>query len=87
MNQDSLNVILNTKALGYSIMILARLPSFVSTRMSVKTNLYPGTHWHWSSCISKLSAIALLYVLSGHVCDNLESRRTHESYLQHNSNI
>ena len=60
--------------------------SFVSTRVSGKKDLCPGTHWHWDSLTSKLSTIALLCVLSGHVCDNLESRGAHESYLQHDSN-
>ena len=85
MNQESLDA-LNRNAFRFARMILARLPSFVSTRVSNKIELFPGNHWHWDSFISKLPRIALLFALSGHICDNLESRGAHESYLQHDPN-
>ena len=85
MNQESL-VCLNTNAFRFSMMILARLPSFVATRVSVRKELFPGTHWHWDSLTSKLPAIGILFALSGHICEDLEFRGAHESYLQHDSN-
>ena len=85
MNQDCIDA-LNAKVLRYGRTVLLRLPSFVSTRVRGKTELYPGTHWHWDFLTSKLSTIAVLYILSGQVCDSLESRGAHESYLQHDSN-
>ena len=84
IDQDALDD-LNNKAFGFAKMILVRLLSFVGKRVGDKKELYPGTYWHWESFKSKLSTMSLRFASSGHICDDLEVRGAHETYLQHES--
>ena len=72
----------NSIASTFSKKAVARLPGFVIPRVpKERKDLYPGSHWHWNSFISKIQRISILSVLSGHVSKNIELRGAHESYL------
>lgn len=80
LDMDDLNS--TTRMFGQKL--LARLPSFLSTRLpSNRPDLAPGIHWHWKSFSSKLPRLATLVGLSGHICRGLECRRAHENLLEH----